>query len=241
MASVALTCTRSSTAPIGGTEVTRPSGRQRTGILASALGIGAVATAAGQGGGPVHHRASPIALVQIRQAVGDRLIQTRSARMTRQHVLISLENRVMHTAMAQQNGDETIAAVAPRGELAARHLAMPADTNPSGNIFGGWIMAAMDAAAGMTTTRLAEGQTVTVAVSNMVFMQPIKVGDTVCFYTDVKRIGRTSIALDVEVWVLRRGCGQRVKVTQAEFTFVVVDEDGRPRPINGETDRERLS
>lgn len=124
-----------------------------------------------------------------------------------------------------------IQALAPRGELAARHLAMPAHTNPAGDIFGGWIMASMDAAAVMTTTRLAEGKTVTVAVSNMVFLQPVKVGDTVCFYTDVKRIGRTSITLDVEVWVLRQGCGQRIKVTEAEFTFVVVGKDGRPRPI----------
>jgi acyl-CoA thioesterase YciA len=144
----------------------------------------------------------------------------------------------MHAARTPQNGHETSAA-APRGELAARHLAMPADTNPSGNIFGGWIMASMDAAAGMTTTRLAEGQTVTVAVSNMVFMQPIKVGDTVCFYTDVKRTGRTSITLDVEVWVLRRGCGDRVKVTQAEFTFVVVGNDGRPRQIKKPEPREK--
>jgi acyl-CoA thioesterase YciA len=134
----------------------------------------------------------------------------------------------MHAARTQHT---IVTTVAPRGELAARHLAMPADTNPSGNIFGGWIMASMDAAAGMTTTRLTEGETVTVAVSNMVFMQPIKVGDTVCFYTDVKRIGRTSVTLDVEVWVLRRGRGERVKVTQAEFTFVVIDEDGRPRPV----------
>jgi acyl-CoA thioesterase YciA len=103
---------------------------------------------------------------------------------------------------------------------------MPADTNPAGDIFGGWIMASMDAAAVMTTTRLAAAQTVTVAVSNMVFLQPVKVGDTVCFYADVKRIGRTSIALDVEVWGLRHGCGQRIKVTQAEFTFVVVGKDG---------------
>jgi acyl-CoA thioesterase YciA len=146
----------------------------------------------------------------------------------------------MHAARTPPNGHETSAA-APRGELAARHLAMPADTNPSGNIFGGWIMASMDAAAGMTTTRLAEGQTVTVAVSNMVFMQPIKVGDTVCFYTDVKRTGRTSITLDVEVWVLRRGCGDRVKVTQAEFTFVVVGNDGRPRQIKKPEPREEVS
>jgi acyl-CoA thioesterase YciA len=96
-------------------------------------------------------------------------------------------------------------------------------------------MAEMDAAAGMTTTRLAEGRTVTVAVSNIVFMQPVKVGDTVCFYTDVKRIGRTSITLDVEVWVLRQGCGDRIKVTQAEFTFVAIGEDGHPRPFKPET------
>ena len=84
----------------------------------------------------------------------------------------------------------------------------------------------------MTTTRLAGCQTVTVAVSNIVFMQPVKVGDTVCFYTDVKKTGRTSIILDVEVWVLRIGCTERIKVTQAEFTFVVVDDDGRPKQID---------
>jgi acyl-CoA thioesterase YciA len=119
----------------------------------------------------------------------------------------------------------------PHGELAARHLAMPADTNPAGDIFGGWIMASMDGAAGMTTTRLTGGRTVTIAVSDMVFMQPVKVGDTVCFYTDVRHVGRTSIKLGVEVWVLRGGCGDRIKVTQAEFTFVAVDDAGRPRQI----------
>jgi acyl-CoA thioesterase YciA len=134
----------------------------------------------------------------------------------------------------QQADREDIPDVAPRGDLAARHLAMPADTNPSGNIFGGWIKASMDAAASMTTTRLANGQVVTVAVSN-VFMQPVKVGDFVRFYTDVKRIGRSSITLDVAVWVLRHGCGDRMKVTHAEFTFVAVGEDGRPRQIKSET------
>jgi acyl-CoA thioesterase YciA len=126
---------------------------------------------------------------------------------------------------------DAIPAVAPRGELAARHLAMPAHTNPTGDIFGGWIMASMDEAASMTTTRLSEGRAVTVAVSNMAFMQPVKIGDAVCFYTNVKRIGRTSITLDVEVWVLRHGYDARIKVTQAEFTFVAVDDDGRPRQI----------
>jgi acyl-CoA thioesterase YciA len=141
----------------------------------------------------------------------------------------------MDAATTPSNQHSADQAVLPRGELAARHLAMPAHTNPAGNIFGGWIMASMDAAAGMTTTRLAQGQTVTAAVSNMVFMQPVKVGDTVCFYTDVKKIGRTSVTLDVEVWVLRGGCGDRIKVTQAEFTFVFIGEDGQPRPIKVET------
>ena len=108
---------------------------------------------------------------------------------------------------------------------------MPADTNPSGDIFGGWIMASMDAAAGMTASQLAGGRAVTVAVSNMVFMQPVKVGDAVCIYTDVARIGRTSLTLNVEVWVLRHGHDDRLKVTQAEFTFVAIGQDGRPRPI----------
>lgn len=141
----------------------------------------------------------------------------------------------MDVARTLTNQPAVTQAVTPRGELAARQLAMPAHTNPAGDIFGGWIMASMDAAATMTTTRLAEAQTVTVAVSNMVFMQPVKVGDTVCFYTDVTRIGRSSITLDVEVWVLRHGCGQRIKVTQAEFTFVAVGQDGRPRQIAPQT------
>ena len=118
-----------------------------------------------------------------------------------------------------------IQAVEPRGELASRQLAMPAHTNPAGDIFGGWIMASMDAAAVMTTTRLVGGRAVTVAVSNIAFLRPVKVGDAVCFYTDVKRVGQTSVTLDVEVWVLRHGCDQRIKVTQADFTFVAIGED----------------
>jgi acyl-CoA thioesterase YciA len=119
----------------------------------------------------------------------------------------------------------------PRGELAARTLAMPADTNPAGDIFGGWLMSLMDAAGSITATRRAEGRVVTIAVSNIAFLRPVKVGDVVCCYTDVLRIGRTSLTLCVEVWVLRQGRGSRVKVTAAEFTFVVLDEAGHPRPI----------
>jgi acyl-CoA thioesterase YciA len=119
----------------------------------------------------------------------------------------------------------------PKGELASRTLAMPADSNPKGDIFGGWIMSLMDSAGKMSATPHAGGRVVTVSVSNITFLQPVHVGDTVCCYTDVKRIGRTSITLDVEVWVLRQGQGERVKVTDAEFTFVAVHEDGRPRQL----------
>ena len=119
----------------------------------------------------------------------------------------------------------------PKGELASRTLAMPADSNPKGDIFGGWIMSLMDSAGKMSATPHAGGRVVTVAVSNITFLQPVHVGDTVCCYTDVKRLGRTSITLDVEVWVLRQGQGDRIKVTDAEFTFVAVHEDGSPREL----------
>lgn len=119
----------------------------------------------------------------------------------------------------------------PRGELATRILAMPNNTNPAGDIFGGWIMSLMDLSGGITAARIAQGRVVTAGVSRMAFLQPVKVGDVVCCYTELRRIGRTSITLDVEVWVLRQGRGRRVKVTEAEFTYVAVDAEGRPRPL----------
>ena len=122
--------------------------------------------------------------------------------------------------------------VEPRGQLASRTLAMPADTNPLGDMFGGWIMALMDAAAFMTATGHAKGPVMTVAVSNITFMEPIQAGDAVCCYTDVERVGQTSITLHVDVWVLRQGQGDRVKVTAAEFVFVAVNESGRPRSVS---------
>jgi acyl-CoA thioesterase YciA len=123
------------------------------------------------------------------------------------------------------------AAAAPRGGLASRTLAMPADTNPRGDIFGGWLMALMDSAGKMTATERADGRVVTVAVSGIAFLRPVQVGDTVCCYTQLTHVGRTSLALDVEVWVLRQGKGERIKVTEAGFTFVAVDEQARPRPL----------
>lgn len=119
----------------------------------------------------------------------------------------------------------------PRGELSLRTVAMPADTNPAGDIFGGWIMSLMDLAAGIAGATQAKGRVVTAAVSNLSFIQPVKVGDVICVYTDVARTGRTSVTLAVEAWVLRRGQGERTRVTAAEFVLVAVDDTGKPRPL----------
>jgi acyl-CoA thioesterase YciA len=105
---------------------------------------------------------------------------------------------------------------------------MPADTNPAGDIFGGWIMSLMDSAGAMAAAAHAHGRVATVAVTDMSFHQPVKVGDTVCCYAALVRVGRTSLAFHIEVWVLRAGHGVRTKVTEAEFTFVSVDDSGEP-------------
>jgi acyl-CoA thioesterase YciA len=108
---------------------------------------------------------------------------------------------------------------------------MPADTNPRGDMFGGWIMSLMDAAGYMSATERAGSRVVTASVSTIAFLAPVNVGDVVCCYTDFVRSGKTSITLHVEAWVLRQAQGNRMKVADAEFTFVAVDDDGRPRPL----------
>jgi acyl-CoA thioesterase YciA len=119
----------------------------------------------------------------------------------------------------------------PRGELSLRTVAMPADTNPAGDIFGGWIMSLMDLAAGVAAGTRAKGRVATAAVSNLNFLQPVKVGDVVCVYTDITKTGRTSITVGVEAYVLRRNQGERVRVTAAEFVLVAVDDHGTPRTL----------
>lgn len=121
----------------------------------------------------------------------------------------------------------------PSGELTTRIVAMPADTNPSGDIFGGWIMGLMDLSAGMAARGLARGRVVTAAVSSLSFLHPVKVGDVVCVYTRHAGSGRTSLTLEVEAWVLRDGRSERLKVTEARFVMVAVDEGGRPRAVAG--------
>jgi acyl-CoA thioesterase YciA len=124
-------------------------------------------------------------------------------------------------------------AVEPRGEISLRTVAMPADTNPGGHIFGGWLMSLMDLAAGMAGSAIAKGRVATKAVSDLTFLQPVHVGDVVCCYTHLVRIGHTSIAVHVEAWVLRKNQPPRMKVTAAEFIMVAVDAEGKPRPVLG--------
>lgn len=120
---------------------------------------------------------------------------------------------------------------APRGELAIRTLAMPADANPAGDIFGGWVLAQMDIAGGITAAREARGRVATVAVTAMTFHLPVYVGDVLCIHADVERIGRTSMTIRMEAWALRGRLGQRVKVTEGQFVYVALDRNGRPRPV----------
>ena len=120
----------------------------------------------------------------------------------------------------------------PQGGLTLRTLAMPADANAAGDIFGGWVMAQMDLACGIRAAERASGRVVTAAVKEMNFVAPVKVGDTLCIYTDVRRVGRTSMALHVEAWAQRYlQAGTRVMVTQADFIMVALDENGAPMEI----------
>jgi acyl-CoA thioesterase YciA len=119
----------------------------------------------------------------------------------------------------------------PTGDLTTRTLAMPADANPSGDIFGGWVLSQMDIAAGLCAGPRAQGRVATVAVEAMHFIRPVHIGDVLCVYTSIKREGRTSVVVSVEAWALRNRLGERVKVTDGLFTFVAIDEDGRPRPL----------
>jgi len=119
----------------------------------------------------------------------------------------------------------------PVGELSIRTLAMPADANPSGDIFGGWVLSQMDIGGGIAAAARARGRIATVAVTAMTFHLPVYVGDVLCVYADIQRIGRTSIAVGLEAWALRRNDGRRIKVTEGRFVYVAIDGEGRPRPV----------
>ncbi|WP_424929303.1 acyl-CoA thioesterase [Amaricoccus tamworthensis] len=119
----------------------------------------------------------------------------------------------------------------PTGELTLRTLAMPADVNVNGDIFGGWVLSQMDIAAGIIAGGRANGRVATVAVDAMKFIRPVKVGDVLCIYASIDRVGTTSMGVGLEAWVRRSRVGGREKVTEATFTFVAIDSDGNPRPV----------
>lgn len=112
-----------------------------------------------------------------------------------------------------------------------RVIAMPADTNPSGDIFGGWLMANMDLAAGNAAARRARGRCATVAVDRMSFHRPVLVGDEVSFFADILKLGRTSMVIHVRAFRRARESDETGLVTEATFTFVAIDENRRPRPL----------
>ena len=119
----------------------------------------------------------------------------------------------------------------PRGDLCTRTLAMPADTNANGDIFGGWLLSQMDIAGGVAASKIAKSRTVTVSIDAMNFRKPVFVGDLVSVHANLVRIGRTSMTIHLEAWVLRRKEMKPILVTDGNFTYVAIDEQGRPQVI----------
>lgn len=120
----------------------------------------------------------------------------------------------------------------PSGQLAIQIVAMPKDTNANGDIFGGWLVSHMDMGAGIEARRHAGCRVVTVAIDSLVFIKPVNVGDTVSFYADLLRVGRTSMQFKIEAWSLSPLTEkQQKKVAEGMFTFVAIDENGKPTPI----------
>lgn len=121
----------------------------------------------------------------------------------------------------------------PEGaELVMRVMPMPADVNANGDVFGGWIMAQVDVAGAVLPVRLSRGRVATVAVNQFVFKQPVSIGDLLSFYAHVERVGNTSVTVHVQVWAERNpSAPQLVKVTEANLTYVAIDDHGQPRPV----------
>jgi len=119
----------------------------------------------------------------------------------------------------------------PGGDLCIRTLAMPADTNANGDIFGGWLLSQMDVGGGVFASKVAKSRTVTVAIEAMTFRKPVYVGDLVSVHATLVRLGRTSITVHLEAWVLRRKESHSILATEGNFTYVSIDEHGRPQAV----------
>ncbi|RYE44214.1 MAG: acyl-CoA thioesterase [Hyphomicrobiales bacterium] len=126
---------------------------------------------------------------------------------------------------------DATATTEPNGALTIRTLAMPADTNPAGDIFGGWVLSQMDIAGSICAVERVQGRVATVAVEAMTFIAPVKVGDVLCVYTTIERVGNTSITIAMEAWARRNRLADRVKVTEGRFVYVALDDKGQKRVI----------
>ena len=124
----------------------------------------------------------------------------------------------------------------PHGELFIQTVAMPADTNANGDIFGGWLLSQMDIAGGVAGRNYSGGRTVTIAVETMIFRKPVKVGDVVSCYAELTKVGTTSMTYRIEAWAIRAQSFVREKVTEGVFTYVAIGADGRPRKISSDVE-----
>lgn len=134
-------------------------------------------------------------------------------------------------ATDKPESQEQVSSLPDDTEPSLRTLAMPADANANGDIFGGWLMSQMDLAGGIHAQYIARGRVATVAVDAMHFEQPVKVGDTLSIYCEVERMGRTSLAIRIRAYASRLSNGKVVRVTEGLFTFVAIDETGKPREV----------
>lgn len=130
------------------------------------------------------------------------------------------------------NNSPVITTLPQDKELVLKVIPMPADCNANGDIFGGWVMAQVDLAGSVLPARRAQGRMATVAVNEFIFKQPVRIGDLLSFYSEITRVGRTSITVRVEVYAERmRSQGSYTKVTEAQLTYVAIDENGKPRQL----------
>jgi len=127
--------------------------------------------------------------------------------------------------------DDTLDTPEPHGEVTMQTIAMPADTNANGDIFGGWLLAQMDLAGGVLAKKISNGRAVTVAIESITFLEPVKVGDLVSCYVELLKIGRTSMTVQVEVWINCHQPERRARVTGGTMIYVAVDDNGRKRTI----------